>query len=181
MKYAFAICLLVCSMTSYVEAQSSKQIKLDRRTDSKYKDSGYSFRYQTLNEKTHRNYVDIVYEAGVMRINNHNRLRNQIVDLGFREGLSKAEKFDLEDVTWTSEMLQPNEGHTYAMQINADNNQMIVVFHVSKVAEDKLEFKWQQIDGPKKWPIDLRGRGFAGTSGMLATRSVSRSKAGRGR
>ena len=177
MKFAIAICLVATSLATVAESKTDKTIKLEERTNSKYQKSGYSFRYKTQNEKEHRNYVDIVYEAGLMRINNHGGQRNQIVDLGAREGLSKAEKFDLEDATWTTDMLAPEEGHAYALHVTASQQQMIVVFYVSKVTHDKLEFSWQQVDGPKKWPVSLQGRGTAGTSGMLGRGTPRRSKA----
>ena len=167
MRFILVIGLIVAALVSTTDAQESKTIKLERRTNPKYQKSGYSFRYRAQDEQRHKNYVDIVYEGGIMRINNHGGQKNQIVDLGATDGLSKTMKVDKNELEWTTDLMSPTEGHTYALDVNASNKNMLVVFHVSKVTEDMMEFKWRQINGPKTWPISLQRRGAAGTSGMM--------------
>ncbi len=187
MKILLSVVILATIFASPVASQErasvqeKASVKLDRRTDSSYLKSGYSFRYRSQNEQEHKNYVDLVYESGVMRINNHSGLKNRIADLGEMDGLKDARNIKQSDANWSQEMLKPLAGHSYALEVTEAKHKMMVVFHVAKVAEDKLEFEWQPVGSIGRWPVDLNRRGAAGTSGMMGGMPPeSRSKYGEG-
>lgn len=173
---------LVCCIVNIAVAQESETVNLELRTSPKYKKSAYSFRYRT--QKKHNNYVDLVYEAGHMRINNHGGLKNRIADLGTVEGLSEVSKIRKDSANWSHQITKPIQGHAYAMEINEGPHSMLVVFHVSEVNEKKMTFQWLPVT-KGSWPISIRARAAAGTSGMISgvggfENSVEGSRGGRG-
>lgn len=147
-------------------------VKLEKRTGSFYRKSGYSFRYQTIDEQKHRNYVDLVYEAGKMRINNHGGMKCRIADLGTETDVKKATA-QIKNAKWSKDLLVPKAGQTYSLEITEGKHKMHSVFHVTKVAEKQIEFVWQP-DKTKKWPIAVGQRGAAGCSGMMGASSRPR-------
>lgn len=181
MKYLVFLSLIVCS--SHALAQSSKAtksnelkskaaanlktVKLEKRTDSEYEKSGFSFRYKAQDINKHKNYVDVVYEVGRMRINNHGGLENRIADLGSEKDVKKASEL-VKDANWYDKMLPLVAGRTYALEIKENNHKMIALFHVVKVDEKVIEFVWQP-DPEQQWPVDLNRRGAAGCSGMMGS------------
>ena len=141
-------------------------VKLEKRTESKYGKSAFSFRYKTQDATKHKNYVDVVYDQGRMRINNHGGMKCRIADLGEEKDIKKANEM-LKDAKWSDKLLPPVAGRTYALEIKDDEqNKMAALFHVTKVGEKLMEFVWKP-DPKKKWPVDLTRRGAAGHSGMM--------------
>ncbi len=173
MKFSLATLLAATILLLNVtDGQESGAVTLEQRTESKYKQSAYSFRYKTQDYAKHKNYIDIVYEAGVMRINNHGGQKNRIADLGSMEKLSEVSKVGKSDTRWTQDLLAPEPGHVYAMDVNADNQNMAVVFRVKEASAERMEFEWQTVGKTKKWPVDLRFRGAAGASGMMSRQTA---------
>jgi len=150
---------------SKAQSKNLKTVKLEKRTDSEYGKSAFSFRYKTQDAAKHKNYVDVVYEVGRMRINNHGGTKSRIADLGTEKDVKKAAKL-IKDAKWTDKQVPPVAGRTYALEIKEDKHKMTVLFHVSKVDAKVMEFVWQA-DQAKKWPVELSRRGAAGTSGMM--------------
>ena len=145
--------------------KSMRTVKLEKRTATEYGKSGFSFRYKTQDITKHKNYVDVVYEQGRMRINNHGGIKCRIADLGTEKDIKKANEM-LKDAKWSDKLLPPVAGRTYALDIVEDKHKMSALFHVTKVDEKVMEFVWQP-DPKKKWPVDLTRRGAAGCSGMM--------------
>jgi hypothetical protein len=150
------------------------QIKLDRRTNSQYEKSAYSFRYKTQSRAEHKNYVDIVYSAnGNLRINNHGGAECKIVDLGEEVGsgfdIRKVKKND-----WQKIQIQPVTGHVYAYHVKVQQYQMTVLFRIDELSENQMGITaWYQ-KGKNRWPLSLANRGEAGTSGLNVDRRSAR-------
>ena len=149
------------------EANKNVQtVKLERRTQPEYGKSCFSFRHRTQDVTKHKNYVDVVYEHGRMRINNHGGMKCRIADLGTEKDIKKAGEM-VKDAKWSEKLLPPVAGRTYALEIVEEKHKMYALFHVTKVDAKAMEFVWQP--NPKKnWPVDLTRRGAAGVSGMSA-------------
>ena len=150
------------------------KIKLDRRTNTEYDKSAYSFRYKSQSKAEHKNYVDIVFSAnGNIRVNNHGGMACKIVDLGGDVGkgfdIRKVKKGD-----WQQMQIKPVTGHYYAYHVQVQRNQMTVVFRVDQLSETQMGITaWYQ-KGKNRWPISLANRGTAGASGMNISRSSAR-------
>ena len=148
--------------------KSMQTIKLEKRTESEYGKSCFSFQYRTQDFTKHKNYVDVVYEHGRMRINNHGGMKCRITDLGTEKDIKKAGEL-VKDAKWSEKLIPPVAGRTYALEITEDKHKMNALFHVTKVDQKAMEFVWQPDPAPKKkWPVDLNRRGAAGCSGMSA-------------
>ena len=146
-------------------AANLKTVKLEKRIDTEYGKSGFSFRYKTQDSGRHNNYVDVVYESGMMRINNHGGLESRIADLGTEKDIEKAIEL-VKSAKWSDKLVPPVAGRTYALEIKEYNHKMTALFHVSKVDDKVMEFIWQP-DQARQWPIHVKSRGVAGCSGMM--------------
>jgi hypothetical protein len=156
------------------KAVGETKIKLDRRTNTEYEKSAYSFRYKTQSKAKHKNYVDVVYSAnGNIRVNNHGGMECKIVDLGGEIGNG----FDTRKVKnndWQKVQIKPATGHYYAYHIQVQRNQMTVVFRVDQLSETQMGITaWYQ-KGKNRWPLSVASRGTAGASGMNVSRSAAR-------
>lgn len=114
----YFLLLILATFNAPAEEKMSTVVRLSTRTEQRYGDSAYSFRYRANSRAKHKNYVDLVYESGMMRVNHHAGVKNQITDLGPDVEVTKSYVVP-EDAEWAEDMLVPAKGHYYAMKITA--------------------------------------------------------------
>lgn len=170
----YFLLLVLATFPAPVEEKLSTVVRLSTRTEQRYGDSAYSFRYRANSRAKHKNYVDLVYESGMMRVNHHAGVKNQITDLGPDVEVTKSYVVP-EDAEWAEDMLVPAKGHYYAMKITAfDGKEMKVIFKVDDVTRERLTIRWNANSVPK-WPALGPGVGDAGESGMIQLEDRSNS------
>lgn len=136
--------LLMSLVTAHLFAdhrEIESEITLHPRNGKRYRDSAYSFKLESRDRETHKNYVDIVFEYPRLRINNYGGATNRFVDLG-KLPLEVACQVDWNRQDWKQDSIDPLPGHSYAIRISEQGHESVAVFYVVSVDPEAFRFRW---------------------------------------
>jgi tetratricopeptide (TPR) repeat protein len=121
-----------------------------------YLRSAFSFLYETADEATHRNDVQLLFDNGqrnrLFDINMVTNQRNRVADLGRADFGRDPDPRRVDKKAWHSDQVKAFEGHVYLEHVRDTNgNDFFVVFQVLAVDKDSryVAFVWRRLPGGK--------------------------------